>query len=143
MPRPASVDLAEVSYRDDPSIQNSNHFRQGQAKSSISDCEDQIIDHLLSGDGSGVVGGQGPLQDRTEGSRLYDVSPAALLDLVLEQLASSSAATFLCFKPRNSARNLSDRIEMSGRLMPAAVNTSMVSSSAVMAFEASCRTAWD
>ena len=47
----------------------------------------------------------------------------------LSSLASNSAATFLCFRPRTSARNWSDRMEMSGFFSPAAVKTSMISPS--------------
>ena len=47
--------------------------------------------------------------------------------------SSSSAATFLCFNPRTSARKPSDRMEMSGFCKPAAVKTSITSPSVVIA----------
>lgn len=105
---------------------------------------DPFVDHLLRGDGSVVVGGQGLLQHRVESARLNDVSLAALLDLVFEQLGEKLGGDVPVFQAAHFGEELfiEDRIEMSGRLMPAAVNTSMISSSAVMAFETRCRIAW-
>ena len=98
----------------------------------------------MGGDGSVVVGGQGLLQHLAEGSRLDDVSLAALLDLVLEQLGEQFSGDGLVFQAAHFGEEffIEDRIEMFGRLMPAAMNTSMISSSAVMAFETRCRIAW-
>ena len=65
---------------------------------------DQFVDHLLSGDGSVVVGGQGLLQHLAEDSRLDDVSLAALLDLVLEQLGKQFDAGDPRIRPAGEPR---------------------------------------
>ena len=54
---------------------------------------------------------------------------------------SSSNARFRCGRARTSARNSSERIEMSGFFSPAAAKMSTTWSDET-AFETSCRTAW-
>ena len=105
---------------------------------------DPFVDPLLSGDGSVVVGGQYLLQHLAEGSRLDDVLLATLLDLVL-RVVRRVVRRRRCSVSSHGLRRvffIKDKIEMSSRVRPAAVNTSMVSSSTVIAFEMSCRRAW-
>ena len=55
---------------------------------------------------------------------------------------SSSTATFRCGSALTSARNSSDRMEMSGFFSPAAAKMSITSSGAATAFDTNCRMAW-
>ncbi len=67
---------------------------------------DQFVDHFLGGDGSVVVGGQGLLQHLAEGSRLDDVSLAALLDLVFQQLGEQFGGDVLVFQAAHFGQEL-------------------------------------
>ncbi len=76
---------------------------------------DQLLDDLLRGDGAVVVGVERLLEHLAEELRLCTrLRFERTLISSLSSFSSSSAATFLCLRPRTSARNWSERMLMSG-----------------------------
>ena len=102
---------------------------------------DEFLDHLLRGDGAVVVGVEGLIEFSEKSWLCTRLRFERTLSSSLSSFSSNSAATFLCLRPRTSARSWSLKMLMSGFGRPAAVNTSMICPSVVIALETSCRIA--